>query len=453
MSRYLGPFAAFILALIIGRDALAQSPLEAIHPPIDVWNRDTLTGDWGGLRTALSDRGLAFTASYVGEVFANVQGGIKRGSTYDGLFLPQIDGDLEKLFGWKGATFRVSMLEAHGQSIATRYVGNLIGISSIAAVPPSTRLYNLWLEQNLFNDALSIRAGLITVDEDFMTSTTALVLLNPGWLGLGLPGGGPAYPLPVPGARVRVKPGPNVYLQAAVFSGDPTGHNGSDSATVGIPSGTVISFSGGQFVIAEAGYVMNRRDPGALPTTVKVGAWYHTSKHFEDEHYATNGLSLANPASTGTPYDHRGNWALYGSLEGSLYRGKGGRELTGFGRVGGSPDDRNLISFYVEAGLAFKGLIPGRENDSLGASIDYARISTNARGLDQDERVFSRNPLYPVRNHEIVLELTYQILATPWMTIQPDAQYVINPAGRVLNNNGAIRPNALVLGLRSAVTF
>jgi porin len=454
MTRY---YVAIVLALIISRDALARSPpVEDLHPPVSLWHRDTLTGDWGGLRTALAEQGITFTASYIGEVFANVQGGMKRGTTYDGLFLPQIDIDLEKLVGWQGATFRVSMLQAHGQSIATRYVGNLIGISNIAVVPPSTRLYNFWLQQNLFHDALSIRAGLITVDQDFFNSTVATVFMNPGWLGLGLPGGGPAYPLPTPGVRVRVNP-PEIaggYLQAAVFSGDPTGNNGSTSPTIGIPSGTVISFSGGAFFIAESGYTLSRdKDDTRLPTAVKVGAWYHTSRHFEDQRFATNGLSLADPASTGSPYEHSGNWALYASVEGSLYRSGSGGELTGFARVGGSPDDRNVIPFYAEAGVAYKGLIPGRENDSTGLSIDYARISNRARGLDQDTRFFTGNPLFPIRNYEMVLELTYQMQVTPWLTVQPDAQYVFNPGGHVLNDNGTVRPNALVFGLRSAITF
>jgi Carbohydrate-selective porin, OprB family len=189
VKRY---YAAIVLALIARKGALAGDPRAMTgspsltgsapptgSPPVDLWHRDTLTGDWGGLRTVLADIGGTFTASYIGEVFTNVQGGMKRGTTYDGLFLPQIDVDLEKLAGWQGATFQVSMLEAHGQSIATRYVGNLTGISTIAAVPPSTRLYNFWLEQKLFGDALSIRAGLITVDEDFYNSTVAMVFMNP----------------------------------------------------------------------------------------------------------------------------------------------------------------------------------------------------------------------------------------------------------------------------------
>ena len=74
----------------------SESPAAGTEPP-DFWHRDTLTGDWGGLRTALVEQGVAFTASYVGEVWANVQGGIKRGATYDGVFLPQLDVDLDKL--------------------------------------------------------------------------------------------------------------------------------------------------------------------------------------------------------------------------------------------------------------------------------------------------------------------------------------------------------------------
>jgi porin len=219
------------------------------------------------------DQGVAFSATYFGEVFANVRGGIKRGATYDGLFLPQIDVNLEKLTAWRGASFHASMIQAHGPSIATGWVGNLVGVSTIAAVPPATRLYNLWLQQDLLGDALSIRAGLMTVDAEFMTSATAAVFMNPGWLGFGLPGGGPAYPLPVPGVRVRGKPGiAGVYLQATMFSGDPTGHNGSNSPATGIPSGTVISFNGGAFFIAEAGYASSQdNDANGTPTTYKLG--------------------------------------------------------------------------------------------------------------------------------------------------------------------------------------
>ena len=42
-----------------------------------------------------------------------------------------------------------------------------------------------------------------------------------GWLATVLPSGGPAYPFTAPAVRIKAKPRDDVYLQAAVFSGDP----------------------------------------------------------------------------------------------------------------------------------------------------------------------------------------------------------------------------------------
>jgi carbohydrate-selective porin OprB len=37
--------------------------------------------------------------------------------------------------------------------------------------------------------------------------------------------------------------------------------------------------------------------------------------------------------------------------------------------------------------------------------------------------------------------------------LQPDLQYIFNPDGGVLNPDGSRRHDALVLGLRSTITF
>jgi len=84
--------------------------------------------------------------------------------------------------------------------------------------------------------------------------------------------------------------------------------------------------------------------------------------------------------------------------------------------------------------------------------VAYARIGGNARGLDQDTQFFSLAS-YPVRDQEVMLELTYQIQVTPWMTLQPNVQRSFHPGGRVLNPDGSIRRDTLVLGLRSALNF
>jgi porin len=459
---YFPVIAGLLVVLAGGVPAHAQEqtgePAAAQERP-DFWHRETLTGDWGGLRTALQDQGVAFSATYFGETFANVQGGIKRGASYDGLFEPQVDVDLDKLMGWHGATARASMIQGHGPSMSGGWVGNLLNVSNIVAVPPATRLYNLWLQQNLFDDVVSVRAGIMNVDAEFMTNLTGALFMNssfgwPGWTGFDLPGGGPAYPLSGPGVRVRLQPAPQgFYLQGAVFSGDPTGHSGSNSLSTGIPAGTVVSFTGGAFIMVEAGYAVNQeKDAKGPPMAFKLGGWYHTSSHFQDQRFDTVGISLASPDSNGAPFNHLGNRGIYGVADASIYRTEDGGGLSAFARIGGSPNDRNLISLYVDAGLTYKGLIPGRDDDTAGIAIGYARIGNNARALDQDVQAFS-NPFFPVRDQETVPEISYQIQVTPWMTLQPDLQRIFHPSGNVLTPDGSLRRDALVLGLRSMLTF
>lgn len=467
MPRHHRPQAAIALALLtVCTPVLAQpsgqpgEPQTDTNAPSDFWHRDTMTGDWGGLRTELADHGIGFSATYTAEVMANVQGGIHRGASYMGLLVPKVDVDLEKLLGWEDASFRVAMLQGHGPSLSQGWVGDLLGVSGNDTVPPATRLRDLWLQQNLFDDVVSVRAGIMVVDDEFIVSPTAGLFMNgtfgwPSWAGIDLPAGGPATPFPAPGVRVRIKqPGDNgLSLQAAIFSGDPTGHNGSNSPDIGLPSGTVVSFRGGAFLTAELGYAMNHaKDDKGSPALFKLGAWYHTSNQFQDQRFATDGLSLADPLSTGIPRNHSGDWGIYGVVDASLYQAENGGGLSGFARVAGSPGDRNAISFYVDGGLAYQGLIPGRDNDTAGFAVAYARIGNNLRGLDQDTRSFS-NPLFPIQNQEVALELTYQVQVTPWMTLQPGIQYVFNPGGNVLNQDGSMRRNALVLGLQSALTF
>jgi porin len=58
-----------------------------------------------------------------------------------------------------------------------------------------------------------------------------------------------------------------------------------------------------------------------------------------------------------------------------------------------------------------------------------------------------------VRSSEAVIELMYQTQLKPLWMLQPDLQYVINPGGGVLNSDGSLRRNALVIGVRSFINF
>ncbi|HEY1932949.1 MAG TPA: carbohydrate porin [Acetobacteraceae bacterium] len=450
LARVVAPLLAFVMTAAAARSQPAP-------PTTDFWHRDSLTGDWGGERTALADAGVTFTMTYTGDLQDVVQGGIRRGGVYDSLLQPQIDLDLDKLAGWTGATAHFSLLGIAGPSLSASYAGNLINTSSING-RPAIRLYNAWLQQDI--GMASIRAGLMNADAEFFISQTASLFVDStfGWpaiLGVDLPGGGPAYPLSSPGARVKLQPTPELAVMAAVFSGDPTGQDGTNMLSTRQPDGTLISFTGGALAIAEAAYSLNQgKDAKGMPVTFKLGGWYHSSAHFEDQRFDTNGLSLADPASNKLPRGHDGDWGWYGIADVTLYQAPGGNggSLSGFARIAGTPDDENLVGFYADSGLAYKGLLPTRADDTAGVAVAYARIGNRARSLDLDYRQLD-DLLLPVRNQEIVLEVSYQAQVTPWWTLQPDAQVIFNPDGHVANSAGSVRQNALLLGMRTVVTF
>ncbi len=67
----------------------------------------------------------------------------------------------------------------------------------------------------------------------------------------------------------------------------------------------------------------------------------------------------------------------------------------------------------------------------------------------------SRRVYTPVQGAETFLEATYQAQILPSVVVQPDIQYIINPAGGIANPNQPWQKvkNELVLGIRTNITF
>ena len=273
--------------------------------PTGFWDSANLTGDWGGARPWLGDRGITLGATYTDEVLGNVAGGIKQGTIYEGKLELDLDLDLAKLAGWSDAKIHVSAFQIHGEGLSAGYVGSLATISDIEN-QPETVLDDLYLEQGLLGDRLNIRVGQFAVDEEFFISSVAATFINGtfGWPTLGnldLPGGGATYPLATPAIRVRYTPSPGFSVQGALFSGNPLGNNGN-------PGGVTFPVDG-IFAIAEAAYTVapDPKTPG-LPAAYKIGAWYDTVR-FADLQVDNAGLSLANPLSSGIPSQHQGDFS------------------------------------------------------------------------------------------------------------------------------------------------
>ena len=100
--------------MIVGLGGVAMMVL-AILPARaedDIWHRDTLTGDWGGARTALKNRGIDVSAIYIGEELGDVSGGMRRGFAYEGRAELTLEADLDKLMGWSGGLVSCYRLSA-----------------------------------------------------------------------------------------------------------------------------------------------------------------------------------------------------------------------------------------------------------------------------------------------------------------------------------------------------
>ena len=426
-----------------------------------------LLGNMWGLRPMLAKYGMTLSVTETSEVLGNVSGGQRLGFDYDGLTTATLQLDTQRAFGLYGGLFNVSALQVHGRSLSADNLLTLQTASGIEA-DRATRLWELWYQQKMFDDKVDIKIGQQSLDNEFMGSQNAGYFVNTmfGWPMLpsaDLPGGGPAYPLSDLGVRARVHLTDSITALGGVFSGSPVSNNTGDPQMRN-PSGTSFPLNGGALVIAElqfaypsSGTLVQANEADQLARTYKIGMWYDT-KNFADLHYDNTGLSLANPASDGIAANRRGNYAFYAVADQMIYRfpNDPDRNINVFLRPMFTPlQDRNLISFSMNAGLTMHEPFFGRDDDTAGLGMGFAKVSNSATGLDIDAALSNPGVLSPVRHNETFVEATYQYQVMPWWQIQPDIQYVFNPGAGIVNPNNPNEKvkNEAVLGIRTNITF
>ena len=403
-------------------------------------------GDPGGLRAALAAKGIVYSFTYIGEVLGNPTGGLKQGATYEGRLDGEFDANLDKLLGLKGSALHANFYQIHGRGLSGNNLLDLFTASGIEAYP-DTKLYEAWFEQKFAEDKVALRVGQLAADTEFFTSQTASLFVNStfGWpasLANDLPSGGPAYPLATPGLRLKLKPTDSITLLAAVFNGDPAGvyRPGANNILPQLRDvgGTSFRVEDPPLLLAEAQYAYNQeKDAKGLPGTVKVG-YFH---HFEQ-------FASLNPGVTTTL---NGNDGAYAIIDQTLYvepNAPASQGASAFLRISGQPGDRNVINFYIDGGISYKGLIHNRPDDTTGISFAYGGISPNASAADALAGG-------PVRDYQALIEATYQYVVLPGFTVQPDFQYVFHPGARgVLDpNTGAPLKDSAVFGLRATVVY
>ena len=141
---------------------------------------------------------------------------------------------------------------------------------------------------------------------------------------------------------------------------------------------------------------------GGKPGNFKIGGYYD-SNVYQD---------LSIPTQT----EIQGNYGVYLLLDQLIYR-EGGPEskqgLTPFAVVTVAPSDRNPFPFFYSTGLVYQGLIPRRDRDTMAVGLAYGKFSRALKG----------------QAFEMILEWTYEVALAPWLTLQPDMQYIFKPGG------------------------
>jgi porin len=436
--------------------------------------RDYLFGDWGGLRTNLSNRGIDFEFFYAGSVPDNLDGGVRRGGVYQGAMLGTLDLDSQKLVGYEGGSFHASSLWLNGEKPfsthnngAPAYVGDLNKVNMLD-FPNALRLWELWYQQKFFENKLAFKFGELSIDRDFIvpelyTSLGSMTLINQTWFFptlafdvYDIPGMPPQHhglastPNAAPGAVLRYDPIPQFYAQAGVYSGDP------DQTYHGIRFN--LSETEAALSYYELGYHLNgQTNDSGLEGSYKLGGFYHTGS-FNDVYQGVTSAFLHAAGAPAPPVSvHKGDYGIYFLAEQQLFYEKEKSDLAkqglvGFFRVAGAPADRNLAEFEIDGGLVYKGLIPKRDWDTLAFGVSYLGISQDIRNAEEDANATAHAagapaPFPELADYETVFEVSYKAQLTAWWTLQPSLQRVLHPGG-----SGAI-PDATVLILQTTLRF
>lgn len=457
-ARLVGCAVSALLLAALAGSAAAQAPEELLREEESAaatpdggpwWERQAATGDWLGWRTELAERGLELFGGHAAEALGNARGGLRTGAVYAGLLSWGAHLDLERLAGWRGGSASTTWLWLSGEDASEELVGNLFTVSNIAGLP-SVRLLEGWLQQCLFDDVLSVRIGQITADSEFAVSDAASLFLNstfgwPGLLAIDVPEASPVYPMGALGARAAVEASEWLGLRSAVFYGGPFAQDGEQR---GFRWG--LDESAGWLWVSEAQLDWSPGEPSvARPGGARVGFWLHSAAPPADEeadlgdssghgfYLVLDQLLVPEPSADAVAPAPASTAEAPGD---GTQADEAAQGLSWFARAAFLPGEDSLIGLYVDTGLTYTGLLPTRDTDTLGIAFVYGGLTRDGKAAIADEG-------FDPAGAEMVIEATYRCRLTPWLSVQPDLQLVLDP--------GATRDlgTALVAGTRVSVTF
>jgi porin len=428
--------------LILGSTAApaANTDDKEITPVVDkaqpsFWDQQYMLGDWGGERTRLEKEGVSFDFNDIGDFLVDTTGSQTHHATYFGRFRATADIDFNKLAGFDGEFF-FSGIYQYGRNLSGDYLHVNTLTSSIAG-EESERIDQLWYQQGFFNSMLKIKLGQVAAVNEFGATDFFDILFNDE---LGYAPNAifntrqPFSPAGKPGVVVwgdlsGITPG--LYAKAGVFTAydnpyrpDSNGVDYYNDFNRGLSGSFELGYKEQNTVYDGVYKVGVNANPSVEYTNPATGQIYHGDYNV----YAIAEKTVYHPESlSADPKD----------MKQTLDTKKGLDLLLEFV---GAPGDRNPLDYEFTLGGRYTGLIPDRPTDKIGFGLIY---SDNGNAFS-DAYV---NNTGGGLGGETTLELDYQYNPAPWLSIQPDAQYIFDPGG------DSSRDDILVLGLRTIVKF
>lgn len=344
---------------------------------------------------------LSCESSYTGDLCNNVRGGLKRGTAYLGLANLRLGFDTELAGTWKGGYFFINGAAAHGKSPTETLLGDFQVASNIDA-GDHIYLHELWFRQTV--GKTEIVAGLQDMNTRFIVSDEAGYYLNssfgvPSVVSSNVPV--PIYPLTALGISLHTSLSKQWNLSLAIFDGCPTHFEANPYNT-----DWKLKKDDGALWMAELHYSYRLK---GYAGRLKSGYYYHSKMVHQD-------------VETGLPqkvFDY--NHGIYFLVEQNIWEGIAtGRNLSAFAQAALSPGKVNTHHFYGGAGITYCGIFEPSGTDALGLAIAHARFN------------------HSVHRTETVAELFYKVDLTSRISLQPDIQYIMNPAGTTMQLENAL---------------
>ncbi|RMG01814.1 MAG: carbohydrate porin [Planctomycetota bacterium] len=360
---------------------------------------------------------------YTGEVFTNMRGGMDTNDAtrYFGVIDLALTADLSRFGCLPGGTFFLLAEDFHGRGITEDFVGDYQTLSNIDTGRNNMQVSEFWWERSLWDEFLAVRLGKQDANSEFAVVDVGGDFINSSF---GLPTNipMPTYPDPALGLIAFFNITDQLSFKFGLFDG------AADGRTWGV------SNTGTLFSIFE--FKRTWELCGGLPGDAHVGLWYHNGE-FEPPLAPTGGnpafqflqmWSNRGPFHTLAGGAHEGTHGVYMGFEQQLYREPWEVDdvqgLAAFFQYSWAAEDVNEVPNYFGAGVVYKGLFEGRDEDTLGFGAAYAEFADGTT----------------TRSAETALELFYKARIGSYICVQPDLQYIIAPGGEY--------DDAFVAGLR-----